>query len=55
MTAKERARMDRLARENAMLREQNAKHVRICGDLLVKIIELEARLETIRHAADDPQ
>ena len=53
MTAKERARIERLERENAMLREQNAKHIGVCGDLLVQIIELKARLDTIREAAAD--
>lgn len=55
MTAKERARLERLERENALLREQNDKHIRVYGDLLTTIIELRARLDTVREAVGETE
>ena len=50
MTAKERQRIDRLESENAMLREQIAKHMRVYGDCLIEIIELRVKLDLIESA-----
>ena len=50
MTSKERQKMQRLEVENAQLREQHAKSMRIYGDNLIEIIELRAKLELIESA-----
>ena len=44
MTKKEQQQMRRLELENAALREQIAKHMRIYCDCLVEIVELHAAL-----------
>jgi Zn-dependent oligopeptidase len=50
MNAKERARMERIERENAELRAKIADHMRVAGNLLCEICELRARLAGVADA-----
>lgn len=50
MTAKEAQRMQRLEIENRELREKIAKHMRVYGDQLVLICELQAKLSLVESA-----
>lgn len=53
MTKSERARLARLERENAELREKIAQHMRVYGDLLCEVCDLKARLAAVSDAITD--
>jgi DNA-binding transcriptional regulator LsrR (DeoR family) len=53
MTSKERQRMQRLEVENKMLREEIAKHMRIYGDTLCKLVDAQAKLDLVKSALED--
>lgn len=53
MTSKERQRMQRLEAENKMLRDEIAKHMRIYGDQLCKLIDAKAKLELVKSALEE--
>ena len=50
MTAKERQQMQRLEIENEKLRRRVSEDMRICGDLMIEIIELKTKLELVGSA-----
>ena len=55
MTAKERQRIARLESENAQLRAEIAKHLRIYGDTLMELVEARATIEAVRAAMGDQE
>jgi len=53
MTAKERAQFERLKAENARLREQLDKSLRIYSEHAWELIDLRTRLDLVRQAMED--
>lgn len=53
MTSKERQRMQRLEVENKLLRDEIAKHMRIYGDQLCRLVDAQAKMELIKSAMED--
>ena len=54
MTAKDRARMRRLALENEELRRHNDTHIRVFRDQALELIELRATVQLLREILQEP-
>lgn len=52
LPAKVQNKIERLERENELLREEIAKHLRIYGDTLGELVTLKTRLEMIQKAVN---
>jgi hypothetical protein len=52
MTKKEATYLRKLEIENAMLREQNTKHMQVYSTQIIELIELRAKLQTCREVLD---
>lgn len=51
MTKAEQAKLRSLELENAELREWQATHLRVYGDMLAELVELRAQLQLLREIA----
>lgn len=52
LPAKVQNKIERLERENELLREEIAKQMRIYGDMLGELVTLKTRLEMIQKAVN---
>jgi len=54
MTRKEQLRMDNILAENALLKEELNTHLRIYSGTLSELVQLKARIETLREVIGWP-